>query len=362
MPLLGDPNAVEEACRELAAAATAVQSTGDSVAGHGRSITADWTGLAAPLALARTQQDAANAQRVAQAAHDAVGPLTRYAEELRAAQQDYARGEEMAAQGRAATSGLVASAGPAADTARGRADQAVAGGTALMQAAEERVRIAGEAAARALDAASSSLAGIAPPPAPSAAASTPPMADVGNAVASLGMAALEHPLDVAAVVGGGTLTALGVTGVVAGAVASLTGGGALFGVPGAAASAGGVAAGVGLAGAGLVDLASHAAADSAVAPFQVNQDDDSHVIERARTVGEPGRNKRVRVVETEEEVRALYDELSEGGTPIERRGYDGKAVVLPGGTEVGLRETSKTNDVTVDVQPPNGRRMKVHRK
>ena len=97
------------------------------------------------------------------------------------------------------------------------------------------------------------------------------MAEVGNAVASFGMAALEHPLDVAAIVGGGTLAALGVTGVLAGAAATATGAGALVGVPGAAASAVGVTAGVGLAGAGLIDLANHATTDSAVAPLQVDQ-------------------------------------------------------------------------------------------
>jgi hypothetical protein len=85
------------------------------------------------------------------------------------------------------------------------------------------------------------------------------------------MTVLENPLDVAAVVGGGTLAALGAAGVLAGAAATATGGGALVGVPGAAASAAGVTAGVGLAGAGLIDLATHAATDSAVAPFQVNQ-------------------------------------------------------------------------------------------
>ena len=177
----------------------------------------------------------------------------------------------MVAQGRAGVAAFGVDAAPAADAGRDRAQQVLDDGTALMQVAEERARAANEAAARALDAASSSLAGIAPPPTPPAAASTSPMAEVGNAVASFGMAALEHPLDVAAVVGGGTLAALGVTGVLAGAAATATGAGALVGVPGAAASAAGVTAGVGLAGAGLIDLVTHAATDSTVAPFQVDQ-------------------------------------------------------------------------------------------
>ena len=361
MPLPGDPEAAEEVCRQLTAAARAVRACGDSVAAHGRAITADWTSLAAPLALARTQQDASSVQPVAEAVGGSTGPLARYAEELRAAQQDYARGEEMATQGRAAVSGLEADAAPAADTGRGRAQQATDDGAAVMRAAEERARVANEAAARALEAAASSLAGIAPPPTTPAAAPSP-LAETGNVAASLGVAVLDHPLDGLAVLGGGALAAVSAAGAVGSLALDGSGVGALAGLPLGATSAAGVVAGVGIAGTGLLDLAAHAASDSNVAPFQVNQDDDSHVIERARTVGEPGRNKRVRVVETEEEVRALYDELSEGGTPIERRGYDGKAVVLPGGTEVGLRETSKTNDVTVDVQAPDGRRMRVHRR
>ena len=104
MPLPGDPAAIEDSCRQLGAAARSVQIAGESVAAHGHAITADWSGLASPLALARTQQDAANAERVAQAVDDAVGPLARYAEELRAAQQDHARGEGMVAQGQSVVS------------------------------------------------------------------------------------------------------------------------------------------------------------------------------------------------------------------------------------------------------------------
>ncbi|NMO93217.1 hypothetical protein [Actinomycetospora sp. TBRC 11914] len=352
MPLPGDPEAIEEACRGLAAAATAVETGGEAVAGHGRATTADWTGLAAPLALARTQQDARNAQRVAEAVRAAVGPLARYAEELRAAQQDYARGEALLAQGQAATSALGSGQDPTLD-----------GGGALMRAAEERARFANEAAARALDAASSSLAGIAPPPTPPAAATTSPLAEVGNAVASVGMAALDHPLDLAAVVGGGALAAVS-GAVAAGSVAlDATGVGLIAGLPVGGAAAAGVAAGVGIAGAGLVDLATHAATDSSVAPFQVDQETDaSRIDERARTVGKPGKNKRVRVVETEEEVRALYDELSEGGTPAEWPDYGGRVVEFPDGTRVGLRDSSSSAPgSSVDVRIPGQPPRKVHR-
>jgi hypothetical protein len=255
MPLPGDPAAIEDACRQLGAAARSVQSTGESVAAHGRAITADWTGLASPLALARTQQDAANAQRVAQAVDEGVGPLTRYAEELRAAQQDHARGEGMVAQGQA----VVSDPAPAADVGRALAQQVVDDGAALMRSAEERARAANEAAARALDAAASSLTGIAPLPTPPPGGSTSPMAEIGNALASFGMAALEHSLDGLAVIGGGTLAAVSAAGALGSIALDGTGVGLVAGVPLGGASLAGMAAGVGIAGAGLVDLATHAA-------------------------------------------------------------------------------------------------------
>jgi hypothetical protein len=178
----------------------------------------------------------------------------------------------MVAQSRDSVSGLESVAAPAADAGRERAQQAMDEGTALMRAAEDRARVANEAAARALDAVSSSLAGIAPPPTfPAAAPTTPSLAELGNVAASLGNAALEHPSAVVAALTGGGLVVAGATGVLAGAAVSLTGGGAVLGVPGAAVSAAGVATGVVTAGAGLLDLATHAATDSAVTPFQVDQ-------------------------------------------------------------------------------------------
>lgn len=271
MPLPGHPDAVEEAARQLGAAAQEIGAGGESIAGHGRAITADWTGLAAPLALARTQQDSANVHRVAEAIDGSVGLLSRYAEELRAAQQDYARGESIVAQGRVAVSSLESAPAPPADAGRERAQQAMDDGAALMRAAQERARVGNEAAARALEALSSSLAGIAPPPSTPPAAAPSALAETGNFVASLGMAALEHPVDALAVAGGGLLAAAGITGALAGAALSLTGGGAVVGVPAGAASAAGATAGVGIAGLGLLDLVTHAATDSSVAPFQVDQ-------------------------------------------------------------------------------------------
>jgi hypothetical protein len=365
MPIEGNPDDVEDACRQLTDATRAWQAAGESVETCARAMSVDWTGPAASLALARMQQDAANVRRLIDAANGVIGPLTTYAAELRGAQQDYVRGQDSLNQGHSTAFDLSSSGVPPDEPPWDRARAAIDDGVAVMRAAEERAHTAGEAAARALDAATSSLTVIAPPAQPSltpAAAPTSPMTGLGTIAASLGNAAQRHPEDVLPVIGGGLLAAVGAAGGLVSLALDGTGVGAIVGAPLGGASAAGVAAGVGIAGTGLIDLATHAATDSRVTPFQVDQDDESRIVERARTVGEPGKNKRVRIVPTAEDVRAIYDELSEGGTPIERDGYDGKAVSFPDGTEVGLRESSRTNDVTVDVQPPDGRRMRIHRK
>lgn len=75
---------------------------------------------------------------------------------------------------------------------------------------------------------------------------------------------------------------------------------------------------------------------------------------------EPGRNKPNRQMATEEEIRDLYDRLAQEGRAIDTGSYAGRAVVLPDGTEVRIRESSSSGGTTIDVVFPNLRRMKVH--
>ncbi|MHC1561432.1 hypothetical protein ACR9E3_20930 [Actinomycetospora sp. C-140] len=96
----------------------------------------------------------------------------------------------------------------------------------------------------------------------------------GNLAASLGNAALQHPLSGLAVLGGGALAALGAAGVLGGTAATATGVGSPVGVPLTGASLAAVTAGVGLAGAGTIDLTQHALGDDRVAPFRVDADVD----------------------------------------------------------------------------------------
>ncbi len=276
MALSGDPEAIRAASDQMTAAARALQAAHESVAAHGRSTTAEWTGLAAPLALSRIEQDATNLQSAADAAARAVGPLATYADELRAAHQDYVRGELMMTQGRAGFDSVGSGAVASADVAREQAMQSMDDARSIMDAAEERALVANETAARAIEAAGSALPGALPTtpaaaaPASSGVGST--LAEMGNVAASLGNAALRNPLDGLAVLGGGALAAVGVAGALASVPLDATGVGAVAGVPLGGASVAGIVGGAGVAGAGLVDLATHAATDNRVAPFQVNAD------------------------------------------------------------------------------------------
>jgi hypothetical protein len=276
MPLPGDPDAVRIASDQMAVAARALQAAHESVAAHGQAVVADWTGLAAPLALARVEQDVRDLQQAADAANRTVAPLAAYADELRAAQLDYARGESMLAHGRAALDGVGSGAVAAADNLREHGFRSVDDARSIMDAAEERALVANETAARALAAASSALPGglvpTSPAAAPAAGGVGSTFAEMGNVAGSLGNAALRNPLDGLALLGGGALAAVGIAGAAASVPLDATGIGAVAGVPLGGASVAGIVGGAGIAGAGLLDLATHAATDNRVTPFLVAAD------------------------------------------------------------------------------------------
>lgn len=364
MPLPGDPDAVLAASRELTRAADGLAAAREGLVARARSITADWTGRAAPAALARIEQDARALQQAAGVAARAAAPLATYAEELRQAQLDYARGEQILLDGRTALAAVGAGAVPAADAAREAASRTLSDATLLIDQAEERALVANETAARALREASAGL-GAASSPAPPAGRSSA-LADFGNAAASFGNAALRNPLDGLAVIGGGALATVSAVGLAGSVAIDATGVGAVVGIPAGGAAAAGVVGGVGLAGAGLIGLALHAGTDSRVTPFQTNvsveHPDAERVEDRVSTVGTPGRSRGVRVVETDGEIREVFDELSEGGVDMTPDDYNGRIVRLPDGTTVGLREVARSAPgATIETTFPDGRRSrKVH--
>ncbi len=76
----------------------------------------------------------------------------------------------------------------------------------------------------------------------------------------------------------------------------------------------------------------------------------------------PGRSPRVLMVSSEDELQAVYDELSRGQESVVSQGYDGEAVTTSDGWRIGMRNTSSSTpgDRTIDIVSPNGQVIKVH--
>ena len=76
----------------------------------------------------------------------------------------------------------------------------------------------------------------------------------------------------------------------------------------------------------------------------------------------PGRSPRVLMVSSEDELQAVYDELSRGQESVVSQSYDGEAVTTSDGWRIGMRNTSSStpDDRTIDIVSPNGQMIKVH--
>lgn len=95
-------------------------------------------------------------------------------------------------------------------------------------------------------------------------------ADAANGLISLGNAAIQHPTDLAGMIGGLALAAVSGTADVGGAVLDATGVGAIVGVPVNVLATAGVVTGLGIAAASAGDMVSHAATDDRVSPVEVD--------------------------------------------------------------------------------------------
>jgi hypothetical protein len=74
-----------------------------------------------------------------------------------------------------------------------------------------------------------------------------------------------------------------------------------------------------------------------------------------------GASPKVREVDSPQEVRGIYEEITTGSEPVEDVGsYKGEKRRLPDGTEIGVRDESKSGGVTIDITSPKGTRVKVH--
>ncbi|MEV6322658.1 hypothetical protein AB0M45_15915 [Nocardia sp. NPDC051787] len=76
---------------------------------------------------------------------------------------------------------------------------------------------------------------------------------------------------------------------------------------------------------------------------------------------QPGKTEPHRQVETGEEIRQLYEELTRKGEPMDVGTYPGQGSRLPDGTEIRIRDGSKSGGVTIDIKyPGNPEPVKVH--
>ncbi|MEU0407383.1 putative T7SS-secreted protein [Streptomyces griseorubiginosus] len=222
--------------------------------------------------------------------HAAANALYDYLNTLRAAQQRaaeaisrYARGEAATANARNAHDRQVTEARGKGDNTEipfndpGEADRA--GARADLDAARGNVDTAGHTAAALVRKATESA-----PERPGFWSKVGDfLGDVGdglveggktvvNDLASFGNAMVQHPGDSAAMLGGMLLAGVSAGGEGLGVALDATGVGAVAGVPLNVVSAAGIATGVGLAGAGAVDLAQHATSDSRVEPLRMNSE------------------------------------------------------------------------------------------
>lgn len=222
--------------------------------------------------------------------HAAANALYDYLHTLRAAQQRaaeaisrYARGEAATANAKNAHDRQVTEARGKGDTTEipfndpGEADRA--GARADLDAARGNVDTAGHTAAALVRKATESA-----PERPGFWSKVGDvLGEVGdglvdggktvvNDLASFGNAMVQHPGDSAAMLGGMLLAGVSAGGEGLGVALDATGVGAIAGVPLNVVSAAGIATGVGLAGAGAVDLAQHATSDSRVEPLRMNSE------------------------------------------------------------------------------------------
>ncbi|WP_067655988.1 hypothetical protein [Nocardia harenae] len=73
-----------------------------------------------------------------------------------------------------------------------------------------------------------------------------------------------------------------------------------------------------------------------------------------------GRSKPHRQMETEAEIRQLYDDLTVNGEPVTGSNAPGERSRLSDGTEIALRESSTSGGVTIEIKYPGGQIRKVH--
>lgn len=268
----GDPGAARAVARSMTAYAENLHRAGDGLAAI--STPEGWTGAAAEAFRQRfalqppAWQDAGDASTTASRALDV------YAEVLARAQLDAAEAVRVFGEAQAATQRAAASPPPPGSLPADPGEAGRAQAHDLLSRARGQVVLAGDDAARALDEATASASGarglwdvVTDVLGPIGDAALDVGREAVNLAASLGNAAVHHPVDVAAMFGGTALMALGVAGEVGGVALDATGVGAPAGVSLNVASAGLIVAGAGIAGVGAISVAMNAGGADKVEPL-----------------------------------------------------------------------------------------------
>jgi hypothetical protein len=68
----------------------------------------------------------------------------------------------------------------------------------------------------------------------------------------------------------------------------------------------------------------------------------------------PGNYPNYRVVDNDAELRQVYDEMTVGGKQLPSGSYPGTRMELPDGTQVSIRESSRSGGATIDIRWPDG--------
>jgi hypothetical protein len=75
----------------------------------------------------------------------------------------------------------------------------------------------------------------------------------------------------------------------------------------------------------------------------------------------PGRNRPNRQLDSEAEIRQLYEDLTRSADTLDVGGYPGRGARLEDGTEIKIRDKSESGGVTIDIIYPGSKRpVKVH--
>ena len=74
-----------------------------------------------------------------------------------------------------------------------------------------------------------------------------------------------------------------------------------------------------------------------------------------------GRSPDVWTVNSQDELNAVFDEMTAGGQPAEWSGYKGPVIERSDGTQIGIRgSSSRGGGATIDIRLPDGTMQKIH--